>query len=217
MFPRDILLCFLSHILIYSYFSLPWIFVAFGQVFSSCSEWGLLFVAGHCLLQWLLLLWSLNSRVHKLSCSMACGILPHKGSNPSPALEGRFLTTRPPGKSLPYSYRGLRISLIPKEPWRKNDITRKNVAPVKTSKTPRSNLLWIVRIVTRLIFRNKETSNLAKGKSHLPRWRHRVLFWWLLTVENLDLIVCDHLIKSSLTSLKLPLKQKFYLLFCSPF
>lgn len=39
----------------------------------------------------------------------------------------------------------------------------------------------------------------------------------LLTVENLDLIVCDHLIKSSLTSLKLPLKQKFYLLFCSPF
>ena len=125
MFPRDILLCFLSHILIYSYFSLPWIFVAFGQVFSSCGEWGLLFVAGHCLLQWLLLLWSLNSRVHKLSCSMACGILPHKGSNPSPALEGRFLTTRPPGKSLPYSYRGLRISLIPKEPWRKNDITRK--------------------------------------------------------------------------------------------
>lgn len=39
----------------------------------------------------------------------------------------------------------------------------------------------------------------------------------LLTVENLDLIVCDHLIKSSLTSLTLPLKQRFYLLFCSPF
>ena len=55
------------------------------------------------LLQWLLLLWSLNSRVHKLSCSMACGILPHKGSNPcSPALEGRFLTNGPPGRSLPY-------------------------------------------------------------------------------------------------------------------
>ena len=106
MFPRDILLCFLSHILIYSYFSLPWIFVAFGQAFSSCGEWGLLFVAEHWLLQWLLLLWGLNSGVHKLSCSMACGILPHKGSNPSPALEGRFLTTRPPGKSLPYSYKG---------------------------------------------------------------------------------------------------------------
>ena len=76
--------------------------------------------------QWLLLLWSLNSRVHKLSCSMACGILPHKGSNPcSPALEGRFLTTGPPGKSLPYFYRGFRISWIPKEHWRKNEITRK--------------------------------------------------------------------------------------------
>ena len=36
-----------------------------------------------------------------LSCSKACGILvPRPGINPSsPALEGRFLTTGPPGRS----------------------------------------------------------------------------------------------------------------------
>ena len=38
----------------------------------------------------------------ELSCPTACGILvPQAGMEPaSPALEGRFLTTRPPGKSL---------------------------------------------------------------------------------------------------------------------
>ena len=38
----------------------------------------------------------------RLSCSGACGILvPRPGIKPeSPALEGRFFTTRPPGKSL---------------------------------------------------------------------------------------------------------------------
>ena len=37
---------------------------------------------------------------HRLSSSKACRIFPDQGSNPvSPALAGRFLTTRPPGKS----------------------------------------------------------------------------------------------------------------------
>jgi len=35
---------------------------------------------------------------HRLSCS-ACGILPDKGSTLSAALQGGFLTTRPPGKT----------------------------------------------------------------------------------------------------------------------
>ena len=36
---------------------------------------------------------------HGLSCSVACGIFLDQGSNPvSPALAGRFFTTRPPGK-----------------------------------------------------------------------------------------------------------------------
>ena len=42
-------------------------------------------------LQWLLLLWSMGSRctgsvvvAHRLSCSVACGILPDQGSNPCP-------------------------------------------------------------------------------------------------------------------------------------
>ena len=41
---------------------------------------------------------------HWLSCSEACGILvPWPGIKPaSPALQGRFLTTGPPGKSLPF-------------------------------------------------------------------------------------------------------------------
>ena len=42
-----------------------------------------------------------------LICPAACGILvPDQGSNPrlSPALEGRLLTTGPPGKSLIYIY-----------------------------------------------------------------------------------------------------------------
>ena len=72
-------------------------------------------------LQWLLLLRSTGSRcagsvvvarglysagsvvvVHRLSCSMACGIFPDQGSNlcrtSNRALAGGFLTTAPPGK-----------------------------------------------------------------------------------------------------------------------
>ena len=32
---------------------------------------------------------------HRLSCSMACGIFPHQGSNRSPILAGEFFTTEP--------------------------------------------------------------------------------------------------------------------------
>ena len=49
-------------------------------------------------------LWHVGSlgRTHRLSCPSACGILvPRSGMEPqSPALEGRFLITGPPGKSL---------------------------------------------------------------------------------------------------------------------
>ena len=50
---------------------------------------------------------------HRLSCSMACGILvPWPGTEPmSPALPGRLLTTGPPGKSL-------NLSLFDKGSWR---------------------------------------------------------------------------------------------------
>ena len=49
-----------------------------------------------CIAQASLKLW------HKLTCPVACGILvPQPRTSPvSPALEGRFLTTRLPGKSL---------------------------------------------------------------------------------------------------------------------
>ena len=51
-----------------------------------------------------LLCWHVGSIVaaHRLSCSVARGILvPHPGIEPmSHALQGRFLTTGPPGKSL---------------------------------------------------------------------------------------------------------------------
>ena len=36
---------------------------------------------------------------HQLSCSVACGIFPHQGSN-APAWAGRFLTPKPPGKPM---------------------------------------------------------------------------------------------------------------------
>ena len=49
--------------------------------------------------------WALGARAsvvvtRRLSSSKACRVFPDQGSNPvSPALAGRFLTTRPPGKS----------------------------------------------------------------------------------------------------------------------
>ena len=70
------------------------------RVFSSCSEWELFS------LPWLLLLRIISCRcissglvVLVPSCSATCGIFPDQGLNPCPALAGRFLTTRPPGKS----------------------------------------------------------------------------------------------------------------------
>ena len=92
------------------------------QAFSSCSEWGLLFVAVRGLLmRWLLLLQSTGSRCMGFSsCGSqalerrlsSCGTrvlllrsmwdLPRPGLEPvSPALAGGFLTTAPPGKPQP--------------------------------------------------------------------------------------------------------------------
>ena len=92
----------------------------FGWAFSSCGEWGLLFVTVHRLLTVVAsLLWSMGSRHTDLSscCSPAlelglsgcgtrayllCGMwdLPRPGMEPeSPALAGRFLFTAPRGKS----------------------------------------------------------------------------------------------------------------------
>ena len=46
--------------------------------------------------------------VLRLNCSAVCGILvPQPGTEPaSPALQGRFLTTGPPGKSLTFTFYG---------------------------------------------------------------------------------------------------------------
>ena len=41
---------------------------------------------------------------HGPSRSAACGIFPDQGSNPSPALAGRFSTTAPPGKPCHFLY-----------------------------------------------------------------------------------------------------------------
>ena len=58
-----------------SWTELNWVFVA-TWAFSSCGEWGLLCGCGswRVSLCWLLSLWSTGSRVHGLSCSVACGI-----------------------------------------------------------------------------------------------------------------------------------------------
>ena len=57
-----------------------------------------------CCMMWELSLQRTDSLVvaHRLSCSTACGILVHQsGIEPmSPALQGRFFTIGPPGKSL---------------------------------------------------------------------------------------------------------------------
>ena len=103
------------------------------QAFSGCGMWALLSWLRGSLWQCStfprmvpgLLLWSVGSRAHRLSrlnscgtlaslvavhgrsCPMACGILvTQPGIEPaSLALEGRFLTTGPPGKSFPsYSF-----------------------------------------------------------------------------------------------------------------
>ena len=70
----------------------------------SCDLWDLLLqhtdsLAGVCGLQ---SSWTLVVAMHRLSCSVACGILvPQPGIKPSsPALKGGFLTTGPPRKSL---------------------------------------------------------------------------------------------------------------------
>ena len=104
--------------------------------FSSCSEWGLLFIAVRRLLiavaslvaehglqaHRLQQLWHMGSVVvayglqsagsvvvvHGLSCSVACGIFPRPGfKSMSPALAGGFLTIAPPGKSERYFKRVL--------------------------------------------------------------------------------------------------------------
>ena len=68
-----------------------------------CSGWALCCVVGDLPLQWILELWHTSSVVVacRLSCSMAGGILiPWPGIEPSsPALQGRFLTSGPQGKS----------------------------------------------------------------------------------------------------------------------
>ena len=79
------------------------------QAFSSCSKQAALssynaqashFVGFSCCRAQALGAQALVVVVHGLGCSEACGILPDQGLNlfMSPALTGRFLTTRPPGK-----------------------------------------------------------------------------------------------------------------------
>ena len=74
------------------FFLLHLVFVAFAQAFSSCSEWGLLFVV----VRGVLIVVASLAVEHRLqssclevvaqgfSCSVACGIFPGKGSKPCP-------------------------------------------------------------------------------------------------------------------------------------
>ena len=75
--------------------------------FSSCGEWGLVFILVRGLL--IAVASCCGARAlgagasvvvaHGLSCFMACGIFPDRGTNPCPpALADGFLTTVPPGK-----------------------------------------------------------------------------------------------------------------------
>lgn len=119
--------------------------------------------------------------------------------------------------SLSHYYRCLSVSLLPSDHWRKNGITRKIVPIMKTLKDLRTIWFWKVRIVLRLIFKNKDTSNLNKGKSHLPRLGHGILFGYTSHSQSFGFNVCDNLINSvCLSKLKIPLTQGFQLLFCSP-
>ena len=79
------------------------------RLFSSCGEWGLLFVAFHGLLIAVAPLvgehglWGARSTgsvvvAYRLSCSLACGNLPGSEELVSLALAGKFFTTEPPGK-----------------------------------------------------------------------------------------------------------------------
>ena len=97
-------------------FRLLCVFIAAHRAFSSQSKWGLLCIAVHGLLiasaslamehrpqlQRLQQLQHSGSVVvvQRLSCPLACGIVPDWGSEPmSPVSAGRFLSTVPPGTS----------------------------------------------------------------------------------------------------------------------
>ena len=89
-------ICFLALILFFFYSFFVWL-IDLPALGLSCSAWDF------CCIMRDLPLQQLNSLVAvcKLSCSTACGILVSQaGIEPiSPALQGRFLTTGPPGKS----------------------------------------------------------------------------------------------------------------------
>ena len=86
-------------------FWLRWVFVAVHGLFSSCGEWGLLFIVVRGLLIVVSGAQALGAQAsvvvaHGLCCSVACGIFLDQGSNPfSPALGCGFLSTAPPRKS----------------------------------------------------------------------------------------------------------------------
>ena len=105
-----------KNIYLFIYFWLHWVFCCFAQIFSSCSEMGLLFVPVH----WLLIAVVSSVAEHRLTSLRALVIavcrlqwlwlgglvapsmwnLTRPGMEPVfPALAGRFLSTVPPGKS----------------------------------------------------------------------------------------------------------------------
>ena len=93
---------FLKFIYLFIYFWLHWVFIAVRGLLSSCSEWGLLFVAVRGLL---IAVGSLVAEHRLSSCGTRAQLLcsmwnpPGPGLKPmSPALAGRLPTTAPPGK-----------------------------------------------------------------------------------------------------------------------
>ena len=101
---------FIFKIYLFIYFWLRWVFVAVQglSVVSASRGYSLLQCMGFSL-RWLLLLWSIGSRLMGFSscgtqAQLLCSMwdLPGTGLEPvSPALAGRFLTTAPPGKPFP--------------------------------------------------------------------------------------------------------------------
>ena len=84
--------------------------------------------------------WASLVAAHRLSCPAACRILvPCPGIEPaSPALEGRFFTTAPPGKSLPVTLLGNFFLLLPQKDVPAGFSSVSATAALKSSKSPRS-------------------------------------------------------------------------------
>ena len=98
--PTVTTLFYLVNIYLFVSFWLHWVLVGPHGIFSLWHMGSALRCAGFSLIE-----------VYRLSCPIACGIwVPPTGIEPiSPALQGRFLTTAPPGNSLTSLFRSVKM------------------------------------------------------------------------------------------------------------